>query len=309
MQRRDFGGFLGVLALWPALGNGQSIRETSVKLVQHGDVSLATQTFGRQGDPALLMIMGATASMLGWPNDLCEALAQHGLFVIRFDHRDTGESTTIPPGRVGYAVEDLAADAMAILDDYGITEAHLLGMSLGGYIGQMIALDHPERIISLTLIASEPLGWDGEPLPNITPAFLEHFADLQGLDWSDRDAVTDFLMTSERLSAGSGYPFDEEAVRARVSQVLDRTQSPASMFNHAMITVRQDWTGRFREISVPVLVFHGEEDPILPVANGRALSEGRGGAHYIELAGVGHELPDALTEDIAQSIAEFLRGL
>jgi pimeloyl-ACP methyl ester carboxylesterase len=279
-----------------------------MKLVEHGEVSLATQAFGTPGDPALLMIMGATASMLGWPDALCGALSGQGLFVIRFDHRDTGESTTLAPGQVSYAVEDMAADAMAILDGYGITEAHVLGMSLGGYIGQMIALGQPERVRSLTLIAAEPLGWDGAPLPHISPAFLAHFEGLQTLDWSNLAAVTDFLVTSERLSAGSAYPFKESAVQARVSQVLERTQSPASMFNHAMISVRQDWTGRFRAISVPVLVIHGEDDPILPVENGRALAEGIEGAEFVGLPGVGHELPDAVIQGIVQKIAGFLPG-
>lgn len=275
-------------------------------VVTHAGVSLATQAFGTPDDPALLMIMGATASMLGWPDALCATLAERGHFVIRFDHRDTGQSTTVPPGQADYAVEDLAADAIAILDGHGIDEAHVLGMSLGGFIGQMIALDHRDRIVSLTLLASEPLGWDGEPLPHIAPAFLEHFAGLQTLDWSDAGSVTDFLVTSERLSAGTAYSFDERAVRDRISQVLDRTESPASMFNHAMITLRRNWTGSFREISIPVLVLHGEEDPILPVENGLAIAQGIDGAVFFGMPGVGHEIPNALIGDISDRIATFI---
>lgn len=278
-----------------------------MKIVTDGGISLATQTFGNPGDPALLMIMGATASMLGWPDAFCTTLADHGLFVIRFDHRDTGQSTTVPPGQASYAVEDLAADAIAVLDAYGIDKAHLLGMSLGGLMGQMIALDHPDRVASLTLVASEPLGWDAAPLPHISPAFLRHFSDLETLDWSDTDAVTHFLMTTERLCTGSAYPFDEEAARRRVLQVLHRSQNPASMFNHAMITLRQDWTGRFRKVTVPVLVLHGEEDPILPVENGVSLAEGIDGAAFVRLPAVGHEIPAALIPDIADRIATFIR--
>ncbi len=277
-----------------------------MKVVTHGEVLLATQAFGAPRDPALLMMMGATASMLGWPDALCTTLAERGLFAIRYDHRDTGQSKTAPPGRANYSVEDLADDAIAILDGYGINKAHVLGMSLGGFIGQMIALDHPDRIMSLTLLASEPLGWDGEPLPHIAPAFLKHFEGLRTLNWSDADTVIDFLMTSERLCNGTAYPFDEIAARERTSQVLSRTESPASMFNHSMISVRRDWTGRFREISIPVLVVHGEEDPILPVENGLALAQGINGASFIGMPGVGHEIPNAFIEDISDRIAAHL---
>lgn len=306
MSPRAFGMYLGLIGSVPSMATGQSFGEVSMKIVTHSDVSLAAQTFGAPEDPALLLIMGATASMLGWPDAFCVKLAEHGLFVIRFDHRDTGQSTTVPPGKASYVVEDLAADAIAVLDGYGIERAHVLGMSLGGLIGQMIALDHPHRVRTLTLFASEPLGWDGEPLPHISPVFLEHFAGIQTLDWSDSAAISDFLATSERLSAGVAHQYNDGAVRARVSQVLARTESPASMFNHAMMTVRQDWTSRFREISVPVLVIHGEEDPILPVENGLAIAAGIDGAVFAGLAGVGHEIPIAVIEDLSDRIAAFI---
>ena len=259
MNRRNFLGNLAMSCLLPSVGSSQETGKGPMEFVTHGEVTLATQTFGSPHDPALIMIMGATASMLGWPDAFCTALATRGLFVIRFDHRDTGQSTTVPAGQATYAVEDLAADAVAILDAYKVERAHVLGMSLGGFIGQIVALDHPDRVRSLTLLASEPLGWDGDPLPHIAPEFLEHFARLEELDWSNMDAVTDFLVTSERLGAGSAQAFDEVAMRARIAQQLARTESPASMFNHATINLRQDWTGRFRDISAPVLVVHGAE--------------------------------------------------
>ncbi|MGR3590480.1 MAG: alpha/beta fold hydrolase [Limimaricola soesokkakensis] len=277
-----------------------------VKFVTHGDVSLATQTFGSFHDPALIMIMGATASMLGWPEAFCSALAERNLFVIRFDHRDTGQSTTVSPGQAAYMVEDLSADVLAILEAYNIDRAHVLGMSLGGYIGQMIALGHPDRVRSLTLLGSEPLGWDGETLPHISPAFLKLFAGLQTLDWSDASAVTDFLLNSERLSAGEAETFDEGGMQARIAQILERTESPASMFNHATIGLRKDWTGRFREIALPVLVLHGEQDPILPIENGQAIAAGIVGAEFVGLPGVGHEIPADRIDDIAEKISSFL---
>ncbi len=277
-----------------------------MKRISHRDISLATESFGTAGNPALVMVMGATASMLGWPEALCQALAGKGLFVIRFDHRDTGESTTVPPGEASYSVEDMAGDVLAVMEGYGLERAHLAGMSLGGYIAQMVALQEPERVASLTLIASEPLGWDGPALPLISEAFLEHFAALGSLDWSNRDAAADFLVESERLCAGSGAPFDAAAAKAVALRVLERTDSPASMFNHGSVTTREDWTGRFREISCPVLVIHGDEDPILPVENGQAIADGIPGAEIDVLRGVGHELPPRWLDWIADRVAKHV---
>ncbi len=274
-----------------------------MRMIDNQGVRLATQAFGQSDDPALLLIMGATESMLGWPDELCVALAGHGFHVLRFDHRDTGQSTTVPPGNATYAVEDLAGDAIAILDAYGIERAHVTGMSLGGYIGQMLAVTHPQRIASLTLIASEPLGWDGDPLPHISQDFLDHFAALSALDWSDRAAVKAFLLQSQRLCAGNRIPFDHDRESARLDHILSRTTSIASMFNHGTLTTRDDWAGRFRQITCPVLVIHGEEDPILPVQNGMALAEGIPGATLRTLPGIGHEIPQPVIPEIAALIA------
>ncbi|MEC9244202.1 alpha/beta fold hydrolase [Nitratireductor rhodophyticola] len=278
-----------------------------MKNVAHAGVTIATQSFGTAGDPAILLIMGATASMLSWPDEFCAGLAARGYFVIRFDHRDTGQSTTVPPGSADYDVEDMVADAVAILDAYDLERAHLLGMSLGGLISQMVALLHPKRVISLTLLASAPLGWDGLPLPHIDPAFLEHFNELGTLDWSDRESVIRFLLRSEELCAGTGHNFDGQRQRARIEVILARTDSIASIFNHGSLKAREDWTGRFRDIGCPVLVVHGEEDPILPVENGKALATGIEDAELLLLPGIGHELPPLAIPVILEHLALHLQ--
>ena len=277
-----------------------------MRYIDHGEIRIATQAFGDPTDPAMIMVMGATASMLVWPDALMERLAARGLYVLRFDHRDTGATTTVLPGAADYAVEDLAGDVLAVLDGYGVARAHVVGMSLGGYIGQMMALTAPERVATLTLIASEPLGWDGDPLPHISDAFMAHFATMSDLDWTDADAVTAFLVGIDQLSAGTGAPFDQPAAEARARAVLARTDSIASMFNHATLTTQQDWTGRFRDIARPVLVIHGTDDPVLPIANGRALASGIPGATFTELAGVGHELPERAIGPVTDTIAGFI---
>jgi pimeloyl-ACP methyl ester carboxylesterase len=274
-----------------------------MRLFDNNNISLATETFGDPDNPSILLIMGATASMLGWPDEFCATLAKRGHHVIRFDHRDTGRSFTVPLGEATYSVEDLAEDTLSVLDAHGVEKADIVGMSLGGYIGQMLAVTCPERVASLTLISSEPLGRDGADLPHISQAFLDHFERLGTLDWSNQKAVVNFLVESERLCSGSRIPFDVGRARANVEKVVSRTDCLPSMFNHGAVGTRDDWTGRFREISVPVLVIHGSEDPILPVENGRALAEGIRGASIHVLDHIGHELPLPILPDLAERIA------
>lgn len=277
-------------------------------LVEKKGINLATEVFGHRNDPPVLLIMGATASMLGWPDEFCVKLAESGLFVIRFDHRDTGQSTTVPPGEASYAVEDLAEDALTVLDAYGISKANLVGMSLGGYIAQMLAVTRPDRVVSLTLIASEPLGWDGADLPHISQSFMEHFSLLGALDWSDREAVSAFLIGIERLCAGSGAPFDEGRERRRIARVMDRAINLPSMFNHSTLSTREDWTGKYREITCPVLVIHGAEDPILPIENGKALAETLPATSLCAIDGMGHEIPLRVIPTIAAQIKAHVKG-
>lgn len=276
--------------------------------VDANGIKLATESFGAPGNPPLILIMGATASMLGWPDAFCAELARLGLFVVRFDHRDTGASTTVPPGTASYTVEDMAGDVVSIMNAYGFHRASLMGMSLGGYIAQMVTLVHPERIVALVLMSAEPLGWVGPPLPNVSSAVMAHFGRLSDLNWDDEAAVTEFLIRLERLCAASETPFSETDAKLQISRILRRTRSPASMFNHAGLNVREVWDDRFREISCPVLVIHGTDDQILPVENGAALAEGIPDAVFLRLHGMGHELPDRIIPEVADAVALHVLG-
>ena len=262
-------------------------------MVEANGVALCTQAFGKPEDPALLLIMGAAASMVWWPDGLCHRLAAGGRYVIRYDNRDTGRSVTYEPGKPGYSLDDLAEDAMGVLNAHGIGSAHLAGMSLGGMIAQIAALRHPARVASLTLISSSVFGPDDPSLPAIDQRILDYHASGATLDWSDEAAVIRYMAEGWRLLSGSARPFDEEAIYAIATTEAKRARSLTSMFNHALLTGGEKWHGWIGEIRVPTLIIHGTEDPVLPFPHGAALSKTIPGAKLLPLEGAGHELHQA----------------
>jgi pimeloyl-ACP methyl ester carboxylesterase len=238
----------------------------------------------------MLLIMGAMSSAVWWPEELCRQLADRGRYVIRYDHRDTGRSTSYAPARASYTVEDLADDAVGVLDGYELDRAHLVGMSLGGYLAQIIALKHPSRALTLTLIASERLGRADPELPAIDPSVTEYHARAAELDWSDREAVVSYQVGAWRLISGSAHAFDEPAIRAMSGADFDRTPNLLTTFNHAALGDAVGWVDRLDEIAVPALVIHGTEDLVLPYAHAQALESALPTATLLTLEGTGHEL-------------------
>jgi pimeloyl-ACP methyl ester carboxylesterase len=260
------------------------------RLVRHESIRLATEAFGDPGKPPLLLIMGATASMLWWPDEFCRALAGTGRFVIRYDNRDVGQSTTGLPGEPGYTVDDLAEDAVAILDGYGLSRAHLVGMSLGGMIAQIVALTHPARVATVTAISSARVDEDDPDLPPTDPQLLEHFGTIASLDWTDREAAVAFHVESFRISAGRWAAFDVERARRLAEREYDRAINPQSAMNHAMLTGGESYRGRLGDVRAPFLVIHGKNDPILSFAHGMRLAEAVPGSRLVSLDEAGHEL-------------------
>ena len=159
-----------------------------------------------------------------WEEGFCERLMAGSRFVIRYDHRDTGRSVSYEPGAAPYSLRDLAEDAFGLLDAFGLESAHLVGMSMGGWIGQLLALDHPDRVASLTLISTSPTAGPSDPdLPEMSEKLQAFFAEeASEPDWSDRDAVIDYIVEGERPFAGS-RPFDEAAIREIAARAFDRT--------------------------------------------------------------------------------------
>jgi pimeloyl-ACP methyl ester carboxylesterase len=274
------------------------------RVIRADGIELATQAFGDPVQPPVLLIMGAMASMLWWPDAFCERLAAQGRHVLRYDNRDTGHSTTYPPGEPPYAFDDMANDAVRVLDGYGISSAHLVGMSMGGMIAQLVALKHPARVASLTAISSSPFGEDTSGLPGTSLAYMEHAAQFDQVDWTDRAQVIRVMVADSRMLAGSAHPFDEARAMRLIERDFDRAGNFASATNHFMLKGGDAWQGRLREIGVPLLVIHGTADPIFPIEHGGALSEAVAGAILVRLEGGGHELHEADWDEIIASIVE-----
>jgi pimeloyl-ACP methyl ester carboxylesterase len=261
-----------------------------------GGVELWVQTFGNAEHPAILLIGGAHCPMDLWEDDFCRALVADGRFVIRYDHRDTGQSVAYPPGAPGYGFDDLVRDALGVLDATGIRQAHLVGISMGGGIAQRVALDHPDRVASITLIATSPglrpATMPAQDLPGMSPALLQQFMQpSEQPDWTNRSAVIEAQVTSQRRLAGPGA-FDEPRVRRLAGRIVDRTADVAAMqINHGLIEPGESYRARLREITAPTLVIHGTADPLFPHGHAEALVREIPGAELLTLDGVGHQVP------------------
>jgi pimeloyl-ACP methyl ester carboxylesterase len=263
------------------------------RIVRANGVDICVETFGDPADPPILLIMGGAASMDWWEDGFCERLIAGSRFVIRYDHRDTGRSVSYEPGAAPYSLRDLAEDAVGLLDAFGLESAHLVGFSIGGWIGQLVALDHPDRVASLTLISTTPTAGPSDPdLPEMSQELQAFFAEeTSEPDWSDRDAMIDYIVEGERPFAGS-RPFNEAAIREIAARVFDRTTNLASSItNHAGIDSGERWRERLGEVSAPTLIIHGTEDPMYPYGNAVALAKEIPGAQLLALERVGHETP------------------
>ena len=254
-------------------------------------VQLCAETFGERRDPAVLLIMGSAASMDWWEEELCELIAGEGRFVIRYDHRDTGRSVSYPPGEPGYTGNDLVRDALGVLDALGVGRAHLVGMSMGGAIAQVIALDHPQRVASLALISTSFADRDSSDLPGISDQTAARLA-ITEPEWADRAAVIDYLVEQQRACASDSLPLEEKAARTVAARMFDRTTDiRAALTNHDLIDPGDPPGRRLEELAIPTVVVHGRDDPMFPFEHGRALAEAIPSAELLPLEGVGHELP------------------
>ncbi|CRK83076.1 alpha/beta fold hydrolase [Neobacillus massiliamazoniensis] len=276
----------------------------SEQILKVNKVDICTESFGKPKDPAVLLIMGAMSSLDWWDEDFCLRLADQGRFVIRYDHRDLGRSVTYEPGTSNYTITDMADDAVGVLDAYSIEQAHIVGMSLGGMIGQILALRYPERIFTLTLIASSVFGTEMEKLPQMDQSILDYHAKSTSIDWSNREAVISYLAGGWKTLCGS-KPFEEVRIYKLAEREAARAKQLTSRFNHAMLQGGDEYYDRMGEISVPVLIIHGTEDPALPYEHGLALTKVIPHAELVTLDGSGHEIHSEDWDQIIDSVVNL----
>lgn len=268
-----------------------------MEILELDGIELAVERRGADGAPALLLIAGGAQSMDWWTPDFCDLLGAGELQVIRYDHRDTGRSSTSPPGQPDYTGDDLAADPLRILDALGIERAHLIGMSMGGGIAQTVAVRAPERVRSLTLVETSPAGGDHGALPPPSPEVAATWEEPEPeVDWADEAAVIDHRVDAERPYAGP-LGLDEARVRALATLEVRRSRNMASsMANHFIAEPGASVDPA--EIRVPTLVLHSADDPMFPLPHGEALARVIPGARLVRLEGVGHEIPPPAVWDV-----------
>ena len=240
--------------------------------------------------------------MLWWQDGFCRLLAGQGRFLIRYDQRDTGRSTTYEPGRPGYTGSDLPADALAVLDAYRLASAHLVGVSSGGALVQLLALDFPSRVRSLVLISTSP------STPGIGPCLrrLPHSAQFvrsATVDWSDADSVIGHLVAYARVLAGDQRRFDEAEVRDLVRRDAERACDFAALQNHDLLDDEDKPRKPLSSIQAPTLVIHGTADPMFPLPHGQALASEIPSAWLLRLEGAGHGVQRADWDIITEAIA------
>jgi pimeloyl-ACP methyl ester carboxylesterase len=269
-----------------------------------GGAEVCAQAFGSDRNPAVLLVMGQMASMLWWPDEFCEWLADSGRFVVRYDNRDTGRSTSYPAGDPEYSFDDFVGDAVAVLDAYGIGRAHVVGMSMGGMIGQLLAIRHPERLASLTLIdTSRADGGGEEELPAPTDDYLAASEQSAALDWSDEDAIAAMIVADMAALAGSRHPHDEAAAKRFVARDQARALSPTSLVNHTQLEGDDFPEAGLSRIAAPTLVIHGSSDPLFPLEHGESLASAIDGAALHIVEGGGHELHRGDWDELIEAIS------
>ena len=276
--------------------------------------------YEEQGDktaPPMLLIMGFGAQLTLWPDELVEALASRGFRVIRYDNRDIGLSHKFDgvkaPGlvkmtllsklglkpKVPYTLADMADDGAGLLDTLGIEKAHIVGASMGGMIAQHFVSRHADKCLSLTTIFSTT----GNPkLPPAKPEAMK--ALVTRPDSTDEKVLVEHGMMVARTIGSPGYPTEDERLRERTTASVRRSFYPEGPTRHlSAIVADGDRRGMLKDVTVPTLVLHGEDDPLVPCEGGRDTAASIPGAKLKTIPGWGHDLPLELVDELADAIA------
>ncbi len=290
--------------------------------VTANDIVIHYEEHGDPAAPPMLLIMGFGAQLTLWPDELVEALAGHGFRVIRYDNRDIGLSHKFDgvkaPGivrmtllsklgikpKVPYTLADMADDGAGLLDALGIEKAHIVGASMGGMIAQHFASRHADKCLSLTSVFSTT----GNPkLPPARPEAMK--ALITRPKSMEEDVLVDHGVMVARTIGSPGYPSEEERLRERTRTSVRRSFYPEGPTRHlSAIVADGDRRAMLKDVSVPTLVLHGEDDPLVPVEGGRDTAASIPGAKLKTIPGWGHDLPLELVDEVADAIADHARS-
>jgi len=281
--------------------------------VRANGITIEYQEFGPPDAPPILLIMGLGMQLVAWPDSLCEGLAARGFRVVRFDNRDVGLSSRMPspgplattamltravlrlPVRPPYTLDDMARDAVGLMDALGIAAAHVVGASMGGMIAQILAAQHPDRVKSLVSIMSSPARL--MPRPKVVRALLKPMP-------RDREQAIRRMNAFFRLVGGAGYAPTDAELRAKIERSVRRSYRPDSFVRHVIaIGAGRSRVAMLRRVRAPTLVLHGADDPLVPPLGGKMTAAAVPGARLRIVPGMGHFLPEALVPLLIDEIA------
>jgi len=264
---------------------------------RNGAVEIEYETFGDDRPETVILINGLGSQMTRWPVAFCEKLVAKGYRTIRLDNRDTGKSTWFGAGET-YVLKDMAADAMAVLDAAGVAKAHIAGVSMGGMIVQRMAIDYPDRVLSLTSIMSAPSG-DVVATPEAMAVISNPPPDPD----ADYEAFIAHGMKNARTIGSPGYPWTDDELRARVVAEHARAFNPAGVGRQRKaIGADGDRTAELRTLNVPTVVLHGADDPLVQPVGGIDAANAIPGAELRIIPGMGHDLPPGLYDTFVDAI-------
>jgi pimeloyl-ACP methyl ester carboxylesterase len=279
-------------------------------------MELEYEVFGEPEAPTVVLVTGFSLQMTAWDPRFCHALAARGFRVVRFDNRDVGKSTKLAHAGfpdlaralrgdrsvAPYAIEDMADDLAALIVALGVPAAHLVGLSMGGFIVQETAIRHPGRVLSVaSMLSSTGNRRVGQPDP-------EAMAMLLAPPPAHRDRSVDHTVGLWRVIGSPGFPFDEEAIRQRSGDAWDRDHDPAGPARQAAALLTQrDRTADLVRLRVPVLVVHGAGDPLVHVSGGEATARTVPGARLVVVPGMGHDLPPPVWPRVIDAVVDNVR--
>jgi pimeloyl-ACP methyl ester carboxylesterase len=281
-------------------------------------IEIAYDDRGSRADPVILLIMGLGTQMTAWPEAFCDNLAAHGFRVVRLDNRDIGLSTKFdaaPPIDLAavlqrvmagqkinppYQLTDMAADAVGLMDRLAIKKAHIVGASMGGMIAQIVAAEYPDRVISLVSLMSS----SGDPgLPQAKPEAIAAIMQARP-DGSDRELAVQHGMRVYRAIGSPGFPTSDEELRVKVGAAFDRSYYPPGIGRQfAAIMANGSRVGMLKKLSVPTLVLHGADDPLVPVEAGKHTAALIAGSTLTIVPGMGHDIAPGLIPVLVEAIA------